>query len=221
MCDYERYYYYYGGGMFEKPTKEETSGTKEVELSKGDIYEMPTGEFWSAWALLGKTYEYPRIQSVSQFFAEEGHEMTEEAKNAIGDQEWILRFYESNYTYTNNTLTGLYHEDRTKVTAIRLFRLVYEYDGKIYDVGVIADQVGEDDVAGGYGVPPEDNENEKWFQKLLAVLLFVLLIVVIIALFPIIAPIFKFALLGLFHILSALWTILTYPFILIFKNAFK
>lgn len=224
--DYD--YHYYDVNGYDRESRDE-SKEGSVVITKDDIINLPSGsfwfEFWDKYA--NKGYDYPRINSTEAFLSQEGTDLTEEARNAISQQEWIFRYYESNYDaiYTSTSTK----ETWSQVTKIRLFRLVYEYDGKIYDVGVIADEVGEDGITDGYGKPTyiwEGVEDAEWWQKIMAVVLLILLIVVITnVIFPIATPIFKIIFIiitkGLGALISISFSVLTFPLRLIFNTKRK
>ena len=109
--------------------------------------------------LFNDDYSYNRIQRVEEFKAKESEKFTEGTEESLDGKQWVLRFFESDYSYMYNYVSsdvpGLaYSMETTSWTTVRdvgLLRLTYEYGGKVYDMGVV------DNLTQGDEVP--DNEN--------------------------------------------------------------
>ena len=221
--EFDIYQYSYNfAGVGSRPQENIVETTKEVVLTDTDITTLPTGDFWfEFWNLY--EYDYPRINSTQAFLVQEGNDiLTEEAEKAIEQQDWILRYYESEYTnYTGSSSSRYAYTD---IKAIRMFRIEYWYNGKLYDVGVVADEVTQDNELDGVGGSisrwPE-SEDDDWWQKLVALLCLILLVVVLVFIYPITIPILKFVLQVLWLLFGAILEIVTYPFRLVFKQIFK
>lgn len=176
--------------------------------------------------LFGKKYEWNRISTVTEFVesveADSNDKFSTEERQALSNSDFVFRFLETEITQDAGFqfTTTKY----TKVENIGVLRLHFLSKGNVYNLGVVGDLVGTDsnpelDVGMGDNIL-NSIEEQRW-EKIIALLFLVLLLVVLIALFPVLSPIIKFALQGLFYIIGAILTILTYPFVLIFKNIFK
>ena len=109
----------------------------------------------------GKQEEWHRMTSVNDYIKEV--ELSEGAKTELQKYDWILNFYETEYSrevggkdilisllvpfgfidliVQSCTTTG------TVVSEVSLLRLEFDYDGKIYNLGVVSDaQSGDPDV---------------------------------------------------------------------------
>lgn len=213
--DYTRTYRY-GSGAYS--TNETTKSSKDIELTENDVFKKPSGHFGTY-----ADYEYLRIQSVEDFVKNEGTDITnEESKAAIKNQDWILRFAETTYVnFSSGDILGgtyTYTYDDTEITSIDSISMKYKYDGKIYNVGIIADIVTEDGILDGI-VSEVNEEEEPWWQKLVALLSFILLLIVLTnVVFPILKPILKIALNGIWALLCIIFNILLFPLKVLLKE---
>ncbi len=172
-------------------------------------------------------HTWNQIQSVSEFGKE--NNLTDEAQQAIGGKQWVLRFVETEGTYVSEIA---YTEWGTKVSEVTILRLKFETDGKVYNLGVVdnkqspAPDQKPDNVQGN--LPKKESSfwdwlkgvwnsivdfftgHSNWWVYLLVVGLAVILLPTILGL--LIPSVGKF----LFGILktvgSALWWIITAPF---------
>ena len=167
-----------------KKDDEAISGT--VVLNEGQVFQINNFNFFS------DEYTYTRIQTASAFLKCEGDEKLEESTiKAVSGKQWVLRFLETERSYNAyDPYINIY----SRLTAVTLFRLKYEYRGQIYDVGVVSDIAHGDDKADGTGNSAKDWG--EWFEKIMMMLGFIILLVF---LWPLIIP-----LLSLFF--SMLWT---------------
>ena len=90
-----------------------------------------TGEN-SGDGLGGKKRTFPRIEKVSDFIANE--DLTVSAVASLFGKQWVLRFFESNYTKNNYTAEI---SNYTEVTEVTILRLKFETDGVTYNLGVV------------------------------------------------------------------------------------
>jgi hypothetical protein len=166
--------------------------------------------FHNSWFPMFDDYEYNRIQTVDEFLKNETEEISTETKKALSDKTWLLRFYESSYEYgyeVNNL--GLVSQTREWwryqiVSDVSILRLKYEYNGDVYDIGVV------DDITHGDETPDNDNwdklENVEETMQLIFKLFALLAVGVIFVLLAIYAqPV-------LIAILKGLWWIVCLPF---------
>ncbi len=131
--------------------------TKSVELTYDETVSNP------ADGLNGKKYVWKRIERVSDFIVNEG--LSDDVKDTLRGKQWVLRFYESAY----NTLSFVEMVSgahvKTEVNSVTILRLNFEYDGRIYDLGVVSDRQT------GSGKPSNDTGFDifTWLAKLLGV----------------------------------------------------
>ena len=172
----------------------------------------------------GDDYEYNRIQSIDEFLDKETEEFTQETKAALSDKQWVLRFYESPYSHRvefttssdsyiqNSKTTVFYHE----VSYVSILRLKYEYQGDIYDLGVV------DNVSSGDANPDNkdwdksDNDDD-WLLTLLAYLILGVALVFVCTIFPPVVKVLEI-------VFKALWWVVCLPIKLLrllFKGAGK
>lgn len=180
-------------------------------------------------------YKFDRIQTVAEFEETEDYEyvyngvffnstteikLTEQGKKDIEGMDWVLRFYESDYSdYTSmsgTNLTGakIYTDyiEKTLVSSVTILRLRFETDGFVYNLGVI------DNKQTGDGIP--DNYTKTiWeltdFAKV--ILLLLLLIILLVVLWPVLPSIFNAIWTVVKFIFKLVWWIVSAPFKLIGK----
>ena len=178
---------------------EEYDDTRNVVIEKGDLLKIPTGNH-----VFFTDYEYERIQSTRAFLKNEGTDLTDQAKESIGAQDWIIRFAETTYVYESYP----YYVVDTDITSISLFRLTYQYKGKTYDVGVVADVIAPDEQTDGYG----NFEKQEWWQKIMMGIMFIIFILLCVFLSGPISVFLKFIFEGVMFLFSLLLKILLFPF---------
>ncbi|MBQ8685138.1 MAG: hypothetical protein IJ514_03080 [Clostridia bacterium] len=107
----------------------------DIVLTKEDVFKSLGGGIFSEY------YEYNRIQAIDDFRANE--DLTDDTLSALQGQEWVLRFCETeNSTSVSSSGEGIGYTQTeittySVVTSVVLFRLEYEYDGQIYNLGVV------------------------------------------------------------------------------------
>ncbi len=105
--------------------------------------------------LFAKTYTWNRIQSVSDFIATES--LSDTTKDSLQNTKWILRFAETDYSSTGDYKVK--QETSTEISRVRILRLKFETDEKVYNLGVVsASQTGD-------RIPGNTNQNELDFGK--------------------------------------------------------
>lgn len=119
----------------------------------------------STW-LFGKKAEWKRIQSKSDFISSE-KSITDATKKLLEDKQWILRFYESNYTttYSSNDWSESIGTYYTGVANVVILRLKFETMGKTYDLGAV-DNKQDADTNQSNDVSKVEGKHEDWFEAL-------------------------------------------------------
>lgn len=128
-----------------------------------------------------RTYKWDRIEKVEDFIKNEN--LTEETESAIKGMQYVLRFLETENTYTN-TGTWNYH-NRTLVKEVTIMRLKYEVDGVTYNMGVVCNKQTDDGIADNY-FDNGDWELKDGVEWILFILLIVLLYIILSPFLPII-----------------------------------
>lgn len=144
------------------------------------------------------SYTRGRIQTTADFLKTEAednvyksilyttyqhNELTSTAISDIQSKDWVLRFFESEYSATASSVGGL-NENYTCVQDVSILRLNFETDGEVYDLGVI-----DNKQQSASNVPVNvTTSNICW--GFLVLLIVVILIVVVLA--PWLPSIFKF-----------------------------
>ena len=203
----------------------------ELQSTDKDVYktltDIDTGSN-TGDGLFGKKYTWSRICSVEDFKKEVQDDtndtFSKEELEGLNKSEFVFRFLETDRSViVNGTSAVTYY---SIVSEIGILRLHFLAEGKVYNLGAVGDFVGTDsrpeaDVTIGDNIQNTFEENP-WWQKIIALLLLLIVIVVIMnVIFPVVRPIFKIAVQGLFYIIDALLTILIYPFKLMFRNLLK
>ena len=139
------------------------------------IYEVSDGSVLSSSSLI-----VDRIQETSDFlslqapifsfpgFSVDGNvPFTDEALQALAKTKWVLCFKETSYTNTtvgSNTIRSF-----ARVGDVKILRLKFETEGKIYDLGVV------DNMQTGSPDPSATIEQQDWWQKIMMLLMLILL----------------------------------------------
>lgn len=167
--------------------------------------------------LWGEKYLWDRIEKVSDFLKDEQNDFTDEAKAALKDKQWVLRFIDIPYVLTPHL--GGSTEKGTKVTDETILRLEFETDGERYNLGVVDNkQTGGDKPSNKPNVPnlwswlAAVTGIPAWFWKLLTVIIpLAILLPVLSIIFPPFGEILK-------KIFNGIWTIITRPFVWLGKG---
>ena len=164
----------------------------EANLSYTDVSINEVG------GIFNRTYEWNRIQSVSEF--KESENLSSSAITNLDGKEWVLRFFESEYDFKGSVLYS-YEEHYTAVKEVSILQLTFETDGKSYTLGVVDNKSTPDTNPDGEEQPLFDFTDE--FEKIMALLLVVLLVAVFMPfLAPIISSLFMFILKGILNIIK-------------------
>ncbi len=162
----------------------------DVVLSKDDIV-SDDGGWW------GDAYEYNRIQRIDDFRTKEGENLSEKSLEALDGKEWVLRFCETDYKYgvlTTSEMSTQYFDEGTDALSVVIFRMEFEYDGQIYNLGVV------DNITHGPSVMPDIDTGSNmpnwitnifggkgtptWLKVIIAVIVVIIIAVVGILLLP-------------------------------------
>jgi hypothetical protein len=146
--------------------------------------------------LLGKSYSWNRIQSASDFVIKNSG-LSDDNKSTISQYQWVLNFYETEYTQFDNALwlglinpilgyAALANSTGTVVSDVTILDLTFEVDGDVYTRGVVDNkQTGS--------IDPINKETD--FSKIFAFILGAVALVLIVAIgWPVILPVLSFIL---------------------------
>lgn len=194
----QKCYYHYSftsGGWTSKDDPEQGFKTvKGVEIGSNE-----------ADGFLGKKYEWARIQTVTDFVKTE--KLTDTMKNNVTGKQWVLRFLETPYVEKSIGVSS--SDSWTEVSNVTVLRLEFFKNGRLYNLGTVADKVT------GSGKPGNINTDEiaslfewlervtgvpQWFWIMLAVLIpLAVLLPVLSLVFPVFGQVLK-------TVFGALWT---------------
>ncbi len=166
------------------------------------------------------TYEWDRICDINTFLSKFNtkkqlysgalinviarNNISTEALNQLKNKQWVLSYYESPYTDYADAFDQ--REEFTQVADVSILELTYEYEGQIYNVGIIDNkQSGSSDPIGGSGIDVEPTDLAKLILFIIAIILLVIILL----------PILPNILLFLFKLI--IW-IIKLPFVLIKKT---
>lgn len=197
----------------------------DVVLSKNDIV-SDDGGWW------GDAYEYNRIQRIDDFRTKEGENLSEKSLEALDGKEWVLRFCETDYKYgvlTTSETSTQYFDEGTDALSVVIFRMEFEYDGQIYNLGVV------DNITHGASVMPDidtgsnmpnwitnifsGNGTPTWLKVIIAVIVVIVIIIVGILLLPYIVQgimwLIPWILKGLWALVKLVFYIIASPVLLV------
>lgn len=83
--------------------------------------------------IFGNKYTWNRIESVKDFISKEN--LTDEAKADLKDKQWVLRFAETAFNFSN--LPNNHLREHTEISAVTILRLKFETAGIVYNLGVV------------------------------------------------------------------------------------
>lgn len=178
-----------------------------------------------SFGLFSNKYTWKEIESVSEFLKETN--LTDDARDAVKDMDWVLRFYESPFMQGGAGLART--EYATQVSDVTILRLKFEVNGVVYNLGVVDNkQEGDrnpdntdtdpDPLAGWkefvkswnefWGSVRDFFQSHMWILWLLgALLLFGILSIF----FPVLRVVFKGIWIGLKWLVKILWYIISAP----------
>lgn len=134
--------------------------------------------------LFGKKYTWNRIESVSNFIANESEDLN--LSNAdlsdLQGKQWILRFVDTEYVnspFANN------YKSWTEISEVTILRLKFETDGVVYNLGVIDNkQTGSKDP-----FAEADTELDDAMEKFDFIIAIIALLLFFAVLVPLLTPI--------------------------------
>ncbi len=157
----------------------------------------------------GHKYSWDKIQSTSDFLAEQdnqNYELTNTAGvNSIEGTQWVLNFYKETRDVTGNANIADSHLycNYKQVSDVIILRLMFEYDGETYNLGVVDSKMTGDNKPINGTVPLVD-PLPTWAIALIIVGVVLLLIIALIVL-AIVFPVFG-------AVLKAIGTAISAPF---------
>ncbi len=166
--------------------------------------------------LFGEHHDWNRIESVSDFIKNE--DLTKETKANLENKQWVLRFYETEYSHTGGNL-GNMRGHGTGVAEVTILRLKFQHEGVTYNLGVIDNKQTGDNTPG--------NVQKSLLSKIMALLTGILLAIVLLvgivllSIFtPFLSVVWKIVCLvakAIWCVLKGLWWLISAPFT-IFKK---
>ena len=153
------------------------------ETAKVSLNVEDTGEN-DGDGLFGKKYTWNRIESVSNFIANESEDLN--LSNAdlsdLQGKQWILRFIDTEYVnspFANN------YKSWTEISEVTILRLKFETDGVVYNLGVIDNkQTGSKDP-----FAEADTELDDAMEKFDFIIAIIALLLFLAVLVPLLTPI--------------------------------
>ncbi len=195
-----------------------------VRLTNKDEVEYVGQGLW------GTKYKYNRIMTAQEFkenFEAQGGKWEEGAKEKLLDSQWVFAFAETEMDYYGGspleygTGSSTTVEEGTAVHDIDILRISFFAEGRVYNLGVVADKTTADKIAGGLinnGMNTEFLND--WFEKIGALIAIIGLLVLLVVLMPIFSAVFKTIFTVLKLIFKGIITVILLPFNLI-GNLFK
>ena len=189
-----------------------------VQTITTDITEYQKGSHTSG-GILGYDYEWPRIQTITEF-----NEMLEDHKNekivfdegSLGEAEFVFNFLETDYSVTvGGTGTSSFFSKR--VTDVAILRLHFATSTGTYNLGAVSDIVS-DDGNPDFNVGIEDNiENlmDDYLGDFLTVIMLVIFVLIILVAVVYLKPLVSMIGKGFMEIIGLIWSAVTLPFQLI------
>lgn len=116
----------------------------KVFIEKKDKGETPADGIFS------KKYEWERIEKTEDFVKDPDNDLKSDVKEKLKPTKWVLRFYETDYTYKTGSSSGLITYDTEKYTAIEqvtVLRLKFRTGVKIYDLGTVSSKITGSNIA--------------------------------------------------------------------------
>ena len=161
---------------------------------------------------LAQKYEWKRIQTVSDFIAQE--DLTDGMKSSLSGAQWVLRFTETRRWIEDTDFTKSV-KHWTEVTEVSVLRLKFMTNGRVYNLGAVSNEVT------GIGKPGNNNTDEilgiwdwltqetgvpQWVWKtLFSVVIIAVVLLVLSLIFPPFAQI-------MLVVLKGIWWVICLPF---------
>lgn len=129
--------------------------------------------------LFGKKYTWNRIQTVDSFITQvedvTNEKISDEALETLKNSDFVFQFFESTYSISSYSASGITIKRSTEVSEFGILRLHFLSEGKVYNLGVVSDLVSIDDIP-EFEITIGDNfVNEDWWQILVSLLCLVVL----------------------------------------------
>lgn len=179
----QRYRYSYSSYETTKigEEKETTVDITEDEIVSTEIF-----------SFFPKVHLWERIQTCNKFVGSES--ISDLIKPYLIGKQWVLRFYETEYS--RNYGAGGGTDTYTRITGTTILELTFETAGKVYNLGVV------DNKQSGSG-KPVNVPNLEWWQILLIVIFCVLILSLVLKLLSLVAPVFGVILQGLIFLITS------------------
>ena len=124
------------------------SVSKKVTITGEQVVEKEPSNL--LYDFFHKKWSWTRIQTVQEFITTE--RLTDEAREDLKGMQWVLRFYESDYTIFNHSLGYVINGE--EVSEITILRLKFETAGKVYNLGVVTNSVTGNGIPDNILFPP-------------------------------------------------------------------
>lgn len=150
--------------------------------------------------------------------------LKESSKNKIKDMQFVLRFAETDYSNTEVKLSlsplvsavpvTAHKIVETAISDVTILRLKFEYDGQIYNLGVVDNKTNGSGISDSYTEwTVELSETFKSVLKVLGYIILVLIVAVGITLLSMFTPVFKICGKVIVKIGKVIWWIISAPFV--------
>lgn len=118
----------------------------EPETTIKTIDYLQTGQSKDGWFSDIRTWD--RIEKSEDFIKNET--LNSATKDIVSKSEWVIRFVETPYkkTVLPGTFGQVWGEEKVVVSNVRVLRLMFRFNGKVYNLGAISDGVSGDDKPG-------------------------------------------------------------------------
>ena len=222
---YQRYRDEYKNFELQSRTWKDSSPVPEtVYLSDADKESIEAN---TKIPFLKEVYSFKRIMKSADFiknFEEQGGKFSEEAKAKLNESQWVFAFKETSLSNTD-TVEGaaIYtYQSGTVIADATILRIKFmDVNKKIYDLGVVNDKTTADDVADGFadGILQLEDQIQRIVEIITAVVGLIALLVILnctTPLFRILGIGFKAIFNVASRVLSAIVSIVTLPFKLLF-----
>ncbi len=190
--------------------KGEVIQQEPIILDEREVTNNPQG-----WG--GNKYTWKTIQTTEEFIAgadSGNYTLTTEGANDVAGTQWVLNFYDAVFTVTGNIspLDNQVHWKGKTASNVMILRLLFETEGKTYNVGVV------DNKQTGDGKPDnvkKENGLPKWAVIVIIIGVVIVALVALIVLAIFFPPVGKALIQILKYFFIGLWYVISAPFRLI------
>ena len=208
ICDYS---YSVGAGLSGTPN---ISNTQTITA---DITEYQKGSN-TAGGLLGYKYEWPRIQTLSEFNAmleDHTNEKIVFDEGSLANAQFVFNFLETDYSVSTGMGTSSFFSKR--VTDVAILRLHFATDTEVFNLGAVSDIVSDDgnpdfNVSTGDNVKNFIEDMDAYLGDFLMFLLLIILVVIILVFIIYLKPLGKIIYNGFTDIIDLILSVITLPF---------